>query len=171
MRATFTAYAGDCTVSGTLDVPDGERLTDFVNREPVLRLFDAELESLLEGRRISLEEVALDRDDLYAIEARELRGETARRIHTVRHRLELRLGPYTVLGQLHTTPGGLPLAAIGRRPAMIPLTAVTLAYNGPDGVRVRDVDTLILNRELADWVRADPGDLPVFAGVPVLAAR
>ncbi len=43
------------------------------------------------------------------------RGEKARRIHTVRHRLELKAGPYTVPGQFHTTPGSPPLRAIGWR--------------------------------------------------------
>jgi hypothetical protein len=64
-------------------------------------------------------------------------------------------------------PGGLPLAAIGRRPALIPLTRATIAFNDYRGVQARDVDTLIVNRDLADWVRADAAELPAFAGVPL----
>jgi hypothetical protein len=169
MLVEFTAYAGDCLVRGTLAVPDGERLTDFVNREPAFTIVDAELVSSTDGHSVTLDEVSLVRDDLFAIEAREPRGETARRIHTVRHRLELKAGPYTVLGQLHATPGNPPLTSIGRRPAMIPLTNATIAYNDATGLRARDITTLIVNRELMDWVRADADDLPAFAGVPVAA--
>lgn len=171
MRTTFTAYAGDCTISGRLEVPEGERLTDFLNREPTPIIAGVRLEGLLDGRLLDLDELALDRDDLYAVEAHEPRGETARRIHTVKHRIEIRTGPYTVLGHLHTMPGGQPLASIGRRPPLIPLTGVTIAYGRHDGLRVRDIETLIVNRELADWVRADEGDLEAFAGIPVLISR
>src|SRR5664280_2734574 len=96
-------------------------------------------------------------------------GEPARRLHTVRHRLEVRLGPYTVLGQMHTRPGGRPLVAIGQGSRMVPLTNATIAFNTDHGVNVIDVGTLIINRSLADWVRADAGDMPELLGVPVAA--
>ena len=50
---------------------------------------------------------------------------------------------------------------------MVPLTNATLAFNAADGLHVRDADALIVNRRLAEWVRADMSDLPAFAGVPV----
>ena len=171
MLIEFTAYAGDCLVRGSLSVPDGERLSDFVNGQPEFTITNAELVSYADGHTVTLDEVRLVRDDLFAIEAREPRGETARRIHTVRHRLELQAGPYTVLGQLHTMPGSPPLSSIGRRPTMIPLTNATIAYNDANGLHARDITTLIVNRELMDWVRADANDLPAFAGVPVAASR
>lgn len=170
MLVEFTAYAGDCLVRGTLAVPDGERLTDFVNRQPEFAITNAELVSFSDGHTVTLDEVSLVRDDLFAIEAREPRGETARRIHTVRHRLELQIGPYTVLGQLHTMPGSPPLTSIGRRSTMIPLTNATIAYNDATGLHARDITTLIVNRELVDWVQADANDLPAFAGVPGAAS-
>ena len=169
MLVEFTAYAGDCLVRGTLAVPDGERFTDFVNRQPEFTITNAELVSYADGHTVTLDEVSLVRDDLFAIDAREPRGETARRIHTVPHRLEVRLGPYMVLGQLHTLPGGRPLVAIGQRSPMIPLTNATIAFNDDSGVEAMDVETLIINRSLADWVRADADELPAFAGVPVAA--
>lgn len=171
MLIEFTAYAGDCLVRGTLAVPDGERLTDFVNRQAEVTITGAQLVSYADGHTVTLDEVSLVRDDLFAIEAREPRGETARRIHTVRHRLELKIGPYTVLGQLHAMPGSPPLRSIGRRPTMIPLTNATIAYNDASGLQARDITTLIVNRELVDWVRADADDLPAFTGVPVAASR
>jgi hypothetical protein len=169
MLVEFTAYAGDCLVRGTLAAPDGERLTDFVNRQPEFTITNAELVSYADGHVVALDEVSLAGDELFAIEAREPRGETARRIHTVRHRLELKAGPYTILGQLHAMPGSPPLSSIGWRPAMIPLTNATIAYDDATGLHARDITTLIVNRALVDWVRADANDLPAFVGVPVVA--
>lgn len=170
MLVEFTAYSGDCRVRGTLAVPDGERLSDFVNRETELEITGALLESHADGHTVSQERLTLSREDVLAIEARELRGEAARRVHTVRHRLEFRVGPYAILGLLHSKPGGQPLAAIGRRPAMVPLTGATIAWNDSHGLQLRDVGTLIVNRELVDRVRAEAGDRPVFEGLPEAAS-
>ena len=42
---------------------------------------------------------------------------------------------------------------LGRRPAMIPLTDATIAYDTPDGWRNDAAATLIINRDTADWMR------------------
>jgi hypothetical protein len=53
---------------------------------------------------------------------------------------------------------------------MVPLTSATIAFNTGDGVEAVDVETLIINQSLAEWVRADAGgDLPALFGVPVAA--
>ena len=169
MRVEFIAYAGDCRVAGATTLAEGERLTDLLNRELTIVVDGARLTSHADGHTIEVGEITLDRDDLFAIEALGTRGEASRRIHTVQHRLEVRLGPYTVLGEIHTKPGGRPLVAIGQRLPMVPLTNATIAFNTDDGVEVMDVEALIINRSLAEWVRADPDELPAFVGVPVAA--
>lgn len=170
MRVEFIAYAGDCRVAGATTLADGERLTDVLNRDLTIVVEGARLTSHADGHTVEVGEITLERDDLFAIEALGPRGHSSRRIHTVRHRLEVRLGPYTVLGQLHTMPGGRPLVAIGQRSPMIPMTNATIAFNTGDGIEVMDVETLIINRSLAEWVRADAGDdLPALVGVPVAA--
>ena len=169
MRVEFIAYAGDCRVAGATTFGDGERLTDVLNRDVTIVVAGARLTSHADGHTIDVGEIVLERDDLFAIEALGPRGDTARRIHTVPHRLEVRLGPYTILGQLHTLPGGRPLVAIGQRSPMIPLTNATIAFNDDSGVEAMDVETLIINRSLADWVRADADELAAFAGVRVAA--
>jgi hypothetical protein len=169
MRVEFIAYAGDCRVAGATTLGDGERLTDVLNRDVTLVVAGARLTSHADGHTVEVGEIALDRDDLFAIEALGPRGEPARRLHTVRHRLEVRLGPYRVLGQMHTRPGGRPLVALGQGSRMVPLTNATIAFNTDHGVDAIDVGTLIINRSLADWVRADAGDMPELLGVPVAA--
>jgi hypothetical protein len=169
MHLDFIAYAGDCRVGGTVDVSDGERLTDVLNHTAELSLRDVELVGHVDGRIVRLAELELPRDELFAVEAVGARGDPTRRIHTVRHRLELKLGPYTVLGQLHAQPGGQPLVAIARRSPMIPLTNATIAFNEANQVVARDIGTLIVNRELADWVRADITEREAFPGIPEAA--
>jgi hypothetical protein len=169
-RVEFIAYAGDCRVAGATTLGDGERLTDVLNRDLTIVVEGARLTSHADGHTVNVGEITLDRDDLFAIEAMGPRGEPARRLHTVRHRLEVRLGAYTILGQMHTRPGGRPLVAIAQRSPMVPLTSATIAFNTGDGVEAVDVETLIINQSLAEWVRADAGgDLPALFGVPVAA--
>lgn len=170
MLVDFIAYAGDCRVNGTYDLADGERLSDALNRTSSITLMGARLTSQADGHSVDLDSADIDLTDLFAVEVVGTRGAQNQRIHTVRHRLELRLGPYAVLGQLHTLPGGRPLVAIAGRQPMVPLTNGTLAFNAADGLHVRDVDVLIINRRLAEWVRADLNDLPAFAGVAVAPA-
>jgi hypothetical protein len=169
MRVEFIAYAGDCRVSGVTTLGRGERLTDLLNRSPTIVVEAARLTSHADGRTVEAGELSLEQEDLFAIEALDPRGEPGRRIHTVRHRMEVRLGPYTVLGQLHSRPGAKPLVAMGQRLSMIPLTNATIAFNTDDGVEAMDVGTLIINRSLADWVRADASELPAFVGVRQVA--
>ncbi len=169
MLASFIAYADDCRVSGSIELGPDERLTDALNERTEIRIVDAALVAYSDGRIVNLDELTLSREELVAVEAIGPRGPEDRRIHTVRHRLEVHLGGYAVLGHLHTHPGGQPLVAIGRRLAMVPLTTATIAYNDATGLQVRDIDTLIVNRELADWVRADPEDLVAFPNVRVVA--
>jgi hypothetical protein len=168
MRVEFIAYAGDCRVAGATTLADGERLTDVLNRDLTIVVEGARLTSHADGHTVEVGEITLERDGLFAIEALGPRGQSSRRIHTVRHRLEVRLGPHTVLGQLHTMPGGRPLVAIGQRSPMIPMTNATIAFNTDDGIEALDIQTLIINRSLAEWVRADAGDdLPTLVGMPV----
>jgi hypothetical protein len=169
MRVEFIAYAGDCRDRRSRMLAEGERLTDLLNGELTIVVDGARLTSHADGHTIEVGEITLERDDLFAIEALGTRGEASRRIHTVQHRLEVRLGPYTVLGEIHTKPDGRPLVAIGQGSPMVPLTNATIAFNTDHGVEAIDVGTLIINRSLAEWVRADPDELPAFVGVPVAA--
>jgi len=169
LRVPFIAYAEDCRVSGHVDLADETRLTDYLNESRELTIIDATLVGHTDGRTMTLDELALSRDELIAVEAIGTRGPEERRIHTVRHRLEVHLGSYVVLGQIHTMPGGQPLVAIGRRQSMIPFTNATIGYSDSEGLQVHDIETLILNRERADWVRADAADLAAFPDVPVVA--
>lgn len=155
MHAEFIAYAGDCRVQGRIDVAADARLTDWLNLLDAVSVHDAELTSHADGHVVRLDEVSIERFDLFAVEALGTRGDSNRRVHTVRHRLQVKLGPYMVLGYLHAFPGSGPLQAIPRRAPMIPLTTATIAFDGGTAIEAHDVDTLIVNRDLVDWVRPE----------------
>ncbi len=170
MLVQFVGYAEDCRYVGHIEC-EGERITELLQRSERLHLTDASVETFADERPVSLGAVDVVRDDLFAVEADGPRGEGQRRIHTVRHRLQLQLGPYTVLGHLHAMPGAAPLDSLARRAPMVPLSEATIAYVSGGELHMRDVSTLIINRHMADWVRANEDEAAAFPGVPVLAER
>ena len=162
MLVDFTGYAGDCLITGRLDLR-AARLTDQLNAEPVVQLVDVLLEGLLDGRQVTAPTFAIGRTDLCAVKAGPPRGSRRLRAATELHRLQAQLGPYTVLGRLHSPPGAEVIRSINDRDTMVPLTDATIAYLIGGMLEVRDAPTLIINRELASWMRdadADPPGAP-----------
>jgi hypothetical protein len=145
MRIRLRGYAGDCTVTGDMDL-DGVRLSDALNRLDELVVRDASLESLADGRSLDLPEVALRRDDIFAVEVPDAPpGEGQRRVRMVRHLLQLRMGPYTCVGELHALPGVAPLRTLLVRRTMVPLTNCTLAYERDGRPEIQRMPMLIVN--------------------------
>ncbi len=159
MHVDFTGYAGDCLITGRLDLR-AARLTDQLNAAPTVHLVDVLLEGLLDGRQVSAPTFTIGRADLCAVQAGPPRGSRRLRAATELHRLQAQLGPYTVLGRLHAPPGAEPLPSINQRDVMVPLTDATIAYLIGGILEVRDAPTLIINRELASWMR-DADEDPV----------
>jgi hypothetical protein len=147
------AYAADCRLIGFVDFGDG-RLAEFLNATPELRIRDARLESLADGRVTQLPEITVDRDELCAVVASGPRGDAARRLRTRTTRVVVDLGPYQVVGLVHGTPASDPLGAALRRAMWIALTDVTVTYRrGPDSLS-DEVATLLVNRNVARSIRA-----------------
>ena len=161
------AYAGDCRVAGRLELI-GARLTDMLNAEPTLRLREVLLESLDDGRLLELADLELQRTELFAVEAVGPRGPAERRVRTRIHRMQLSLGPYIVMGHLHAMPGADPLDSLLRRMSMVPLTSATIAYGVAGQTVMRDVETLIVNRTLADWISPTSREQAVFPDIPII---
>ena len=164
MQIRFAGYAGDCRVSATLELTM-DRLTDALNAADTILLRDAVLESLDDGRRVAMDRVELARDALYAVEAAGPSGSRRRRVHTVRHRMHVQLGPYGVLGELHARPGIGPLRSLVRRGPMVPLTNATIAYMSGGQLQMHDAGTLLVNSALADWIVAPEREAACFPGV------
>jgi hypothetical protein len=161
------AYANDCLFQGRMEVPEG-RLSDFLNSTGSFVMRDAAMQAHEDGRVVRIDRLIIGRDEIFAIEASGTRGQPQRRIRTLQSRMEFVLGPYRVLGQLHTPPGADPLAALARRKPMVPVTASTIGYNVGAETRLRDVETLLVNRERIDRVSPQVVDI-AFMNMPELA--
>jgi hypothetical protein len=166
----FIGYALNRRFIGYVEC-EGERLTDLLNRSDSLVVREAFVESFDDDTVVNLGDGEVDRSILYAVEASGNRGEGARRIQTVRHRLQVQLGPYSALGLLHAMPGQMPLPYLASRGPMIPLSDATLGFVNRGALTLRDVGVLIVNREMLDWVRATEDEAVAFPGVPVLTDR
>ncbi len=161
----FIAYAADCVLRARLELPGG-RLTDFLNEREELNLHDVTMQALDDGRVVELSELVLGLDEVYAVESYGSRGARERRVRTRAVRMEIDLEPYRVLGHLHAPPGAEPVAATLRRKPMVPITSTTIAFALAGETRIRDVETLIVNRRLVRSI-APPAPEEVTLSMPL----
>lgn len=170
MLIPFIGYAVGRRFIGYVEC-EGERLTDLLNRTESVVVREAFVESFEDDTVVNLGDGEVDRSILYAVETSGGRGEGTRRIHTISHRMQIQLGPYSALGLLHAMPGQMPLPYLHSRGPMIPLSDATLGFATRGVLTLRDVGTLIVNRDLLDWVRASEEEAVAFPGVPVVTDR
>jgi len=168
MFIDFTGFAGDCLINGKLDLR-APRLTDQLNADPLVHLLEVELEELDNARRVTSSDFTIARSQLCAVGATGPRGSRALRIATAPVRLRAQIGPYTILGRLHEPVGVDALTTIEQRDLMVPLTDATIAFMVGGILDVRDWSTLVINRELASWFRADDGNDDPITAVPAEA--
>jgi hypothetical protein len=147
----FVAYAEDCVLSGRVRLA-AERLTDMLNGHDEYELVDVMVERLDTEAAVEVTEIVVRRDVLLLVHATGPRGSQARRRRTRPHPLAMQLGPYHVRGYLHALPGTDPLHAIRRRTIMVPLTEASIEFTIGGVSERRDVGTVVINRELIDWV-------------------
>lgn len=169
MRVEFRGYGVDFIVVGTVELT-ASRLTDQVNGRESLDLREVVLEGLHDMARVEVPEYTIRRDELLAVAAAGPRGERTRRFPTTGHRLQAQLGPYNVLGRIHTRHGGSVSRRIGSGGPMLPLTDATIAYVIAGILEVRDVETILINRDLASWVRDEETDRLLLPGETAAAA-
>lgn len=145
MREPLVAWAGDCVVRGSIDLADG-RLSDQVNDLELLTFFDATLEAFEDGRRVEVDELEVERAELHLIEVSGRRGDPTRRLRTVEERVALRIGPFTVTGNLHRAPTAQPLAALSRWTWFVPVTDAMIEVGDGSSEPMRQ-DVVLVNRE------------------------
>ncbi len=149
----LTAYAGDCVIRGVVACPEGVRLSDFLNENPTVTVRGLRLFALEDGRVVEGGDQELEVGELWAIEAPPRSIHSAHRVRTRTARVEVELGPYQVLGHLHGPTTSDPLRALHLRKPMIPLTDATLALSFAGQTRMRDLETIIINRDRATLVK------------------
>ena len=147
----FVAYGHESLLAGLLRL-DADRLTDLLNRSDELELIDV-LALGLDGGSAEADRVVIPRSELLAVKAGAPRGRASRRLPTRKVAVGAAAGPYAMHGYIHGRPGADPMIHLGRRPPMIPLTDATIAYETVHGFRREGASTLIINRDVADWIR------------------
>jgi hypothetical protein len=165
----FAAFAADCVIAGRVTM-FGDRLTDFLNGQERFHLHHVELESLDDGRLVRTDSVSVPRADLLAVVATGPRGSAKRRVPLRRSRLQVCIGPYLILGYLHSKPGSDVMTSVIKREPMIPLTEATIAYSVAGRIVARDVATVIVNRLQVDWITPTTEAATIFPDVPIRAA-
>ena len=147
----FVAYGHESVLSGMLRL-DADRLTDLLNASDELDLLDVVCLGL-DGGLAQADRVVVPRGELVAVKAGDPRGRPSLRRPTRQVAVVATAGRYVMHGYVHGRPGADPMMHLGRRPAMIPLTDATIAYDTPNGWRQDMASTLIVNRDTADSMR------------------
>jgi hypothetical protein len=130
-----------------------DRLTDLLNTHEELLLTDVEIESLEDRVTRSVDEVLIRCSELIAVHASKPRGDEARRRLTRTHPIAIQSGNYLIGGYLHAPPGSDPIASMGERPLMVPLTDAWIEYWSGGERTKQSSGTIIVNREQVDWMR------------------
>ena len=130
-----------------------DRLTDLLNAHDELLLTDVEIESLDGGSTRSVDEILIRSGELIAVHATEPRGDQAHRRLTQTHAIVLESGNYLIGGHLHAPPGSDPIASLGERPRMVPLTDAWIEYWSGGERTKQSSGTIIVNRDQVDGMR------------------
>jgi hypothetical protein len=147
----LTVFSGDSLAFGQLALA-ANRVTDLMNEHDTFEFVDTTLQSLDDGHGVSIRDVVIAREEIFAVAVSGPRGDPKRRTRTRPIPVELQLGRYDVTGSIHVVPGTDPIISFRHRRVMVPLTEATIEYDTPDG-RVRSrFEIILVNRLLSDWI-------------------
>jgi hypothetical protein len=147
----LTLYTGDSVAFGYLPL-SAARVTDLMNEHEEFAFVDTYLESLEDGHELAAGSVVVARDEIFVAAVAGPRGDPKRRTRTRPIPIEMQVGPYSVWGNLHVVPGTDPLMSFRSRRTMVPVTEATVEWDSPDGRRLAQWATVVVNRMLADWI-------------------
>ena len=146
-----TFYAHDCVAFGRLALT-ASRVTDLMNDGAEFELVDTFLQALDDSRGLQVRTIMVTRDEIFAVGVTGPRGDLTRRTRTRQIPVELHVGRYDVSGNIHVIPGTDPIIGFRRRRVMVPLTEATIEFDTPDGGRLSRFGTILVNRDLTDWI-------------------
>lgn len=144
MGEQLVAWAGDCMVSGVVELGDG-RLSDQVNELETVTFHAATLRALDDGHEVRVDELEVGRGELHLIEVHGRRGDPVRRRRTVEERVTIEVGPFVVTGNLHRAPSTQPLAALSSWARFVPMTDAIVGLRDREDRVPREV--VLVNRE------------------------
>jgi hypothetical protein len=156
MAIQVKGFTNDCLIWGHMDT-GGRPLARLLNHLDRIELRDVTLESLDSAQRVRVPAYSLGRDELCALTFSEPRPRSIRRPIRSLHRLQAQIGPYHVLGRVDAAPGDEPLWRYRAGGAMVAFADATIAYIVGGVLELRDAQSVVVNRDLVNWVRTvDP---------------
>jgi hypothetical protein len=165
----LTVYAGDSVAFGRIALT-ADRVTDLLNDGTEFEFADTYLQSLDDSHGVLLRTIVVGREEIFAVAVAGPRGDPTRRTRTRPMPVEVRLGRYDVSGNIHVVPGTDPIIGFRRRRVMVPLTEATIAFDGPGGRTTSRFGTIVVNRDLTEWIApASRSDIRPPELVPELA--
>ena len=170
MQIPFTAYAEDCTVSGELAL-QADRLSDFLASTVEFEVANPSFRALEDGRTVSAESCAVERDDFCLILATGPRGRLERRLWTRQHPVRVRVGPYVVIGYLHAPPTIDPFRTTERRP-IVALTSSLVGYVAGEETVWSEAEAVLINTAKIDHLEtASEEDIGLAKHLELQTAR
>ena len=163
MAIDFIALTADCRVTGQIPLAD-DRLSDMLNAVTRVVVRGATVEDIDTGET-ETGDVTISCGDLVVVVGTGRRGLENLRRKTATRRIEVELGRYVVIGDVHVPAPADPALMAGDpndllvgRDLLVPLTSAALRYEHAGREVDERFETLIVNRGRADRVRDASGD-------------
>lgn len=155
MDVSFLAYATDCIVSGTVNLRE-PRFSDMLVDREVLTIKDVALDSLEDGHRVRVPVLDLMWSELLFAVAAGPRGAACLRPARSRtYPVRAAVGPYEIVGYLHTASGTDPVASARNR-RIIALTDASVTINLPSGRVTHHHDAILLRHAFRSALESVP---------------
>ena len=166
MAIEFVGFTDVCRISGAISLAD-DRLSDMLNSVARIVVRNADVEEIDVGRLERLD-VTVPTGDFLAVGATGRRGLESQRRRTVKRRVRMGLGRYSVSGYLHVLESAHAESQNGRldallvgRDLLVPLTEATIGYDRNGETREESWETILINRSRVAWIeKADDDQEP-----------
>jgi hypothetical protein len=163
MAIEFVGFTDVCRISGAIPLAD-DRLSDMLNSVSRVVVRNADVEEI-DGGRMETLDVTVPTGDFLAVVGSGRRGLESQRRRTLKRRVRMGLGRYSVSGYLHVLESahveslnGRPDALLVGRDLLVPLTEATIGYDRGGENREEVWDTILINRSRVAWIEAADED-------------
>ncbi|HEY7589965.1 MAG TPA: hypothetical protein VH723_03165 [Candidatus Limnocylindrales bacterium] len=159
MAIKLVGFTDVCRIAGAIPLAD-DRLSDMLNSVSRVVVRNAEVEEV-DGGRVERLDVTVPTGEFLAVGAAGRRGLESQRRKTIKRRVRMGLGRYSVSGYLHVLEaahndslGGKIDALLNGRDLLVPLTEATIGYERAGETREEAWETILINRSRVAWIEA-----------------
>jgi hypothetical protein len=163
MAIEFVGFTAVCRISGAIPLAD-DRLSDMLNSVGRVVVRNADVEEI-DGGRMEKLDVTVPTGDFLAVAGSGRRGLESQRRRTLKRRVRMGLGRYSVSGYLHVLESahaeslnGRPDALLVGRDLLVPVTEATIGYDRGGENREESWETILINRSRVAWIEAADDD-------------